>query len=66
MENVIYNELIRRDIWWMLGQFLFEMMEQRLFSDDFIVNNLDQKIYIQSAIKSKITRKLIQKQKSLT
>ena len=50
MENVIYNELIRRGYLVDVGAVEVRTKDGRDYLEiDFIVNNLDQKIYIQSA-----------------
>ena len=50
MENVIYNELIRRGYLVDVGAVEVRTKEGREYLEiDFVVNNLDQKIYIQSA-----------------
>lgn len=63
MENVIYNELIRRDYLVDVGAVSIRDDGSKDYLEiDFIVNNLDQKFIFNPLIKSKITRKLIQKQ----
>lgn len=50
MENIIYNELIRRGYLVDVGAVEVRTKEGREYLEiDFIANNLDQKIYIQSA-----------------
>jgi len=50
MENVIYNELIRRGYLVDVGAVEVRTKDGRDYLEiDFIVNNLDQKVYIQSA-----------------
>ena len=50
MENVIYNELIRRGYLVDVGAVEVRTKDGRDYLEiDFIVNNLDKKIYIQSA-----------------
>lgn len=52
MENVIYNELIRRGYLVDVGAVPFrDKGDKDYFEVDFVVNKLDQKIYIQSALK---------------
>ena len=53
MENIIYNELIRRGYLVDVGAVLFrggDCKNGNYLEIDFVVNNLDQKIYIQSAL----------------
>ena len=52
MENVIYNELIRRGYLVDVGAVPYRYKgDKDYFEVDFVVNKLDQKIYIQSALK---------------
>ena len=52
MENVIYNELLRRGFLVDVGAVpVREENGKEYLEIDFIVNNLDQKVYIQSALK---------------
>lgn len=52
MENVIYNELVRRGYLVDVGAVPIRDKDNKEFLEiDFVVNKLDQKIYIQSALK---------------
>lgn len=52
MENVIYNELIRRGYFVDVGAVpVRDKNDKEYIEIDFVVNNLDQKIYIQSALR---------------
>ena len=52
MENVIYNELIRRGYFVDVGAVPVRGKNDKEYIEiDFVVNNLDQKIYIQSALR---------------
>jgi len=66
MENVIYNELIRRDYLVDVGAVSIRDDGSKDYLEiDFIVNNLDQKIYIQSAYQIEDNKKANSETKSL-
>ena len=66
MENVIYNELVRRGYLVDVGAVPFrDKGDKEYFEVDFVVNKLDQKIYIQSALKIENLNKMNSEVRSL-
>ena len=67
MENVIYNELIRRGYSVDVGAVPVRDKNNKTYIEiDFIVNNLDRRIYIQSALKIEDERKIESETKPLS
>ena len=67
MENVIYNELIRRGYLVDVAAVTARTKTEKEYLEiDFIVNNIDQKVYIQSAFEIESADKLQQETKSLS
>ena len=67
MENVIYNELIRRGYSVDVGAVPVRDKNSKEYIEiDFIVNNLDRRIYIQSALKIEDERKIESETKPLS
>ena len=66
MENVIYNELIRRGFLVDVGAVpIRDKNDKEYVEIDFIVNNLDKKMYIQSSYEIKTIEKNVSETKPL-